>query len=340
MAKKTIKINDIIFEKIKFRYEFMDYGRTQTKSLIGKTLLDSFYPAEIAKLIVNNGPTNIKYDGYCLSERVSEDMNAKQLHISELTAMLGYTKTDITKILQAAKNKELSIILVGLGGTGSNFLHWLYKLCEWTGKKQIFTTLKGYDDDDFDTPNLLRIPFNPENEATISSKKALCIPGKFKVIAQSSQFAEARLTADNLSYTTTEKRRTFIYGAPDIGTREWLTGLDMQFFAATHRDNEYSIVANPDVDNELMMETYGKINLSMFFLNHLSMTLDFLSHIGNPDFKLQDVGANQELFKKDFVRMHAEKMVNGFKAGAKKLYAMQQNQRMQIDINIPEETRR
>ena len=53
--------------------------------------------------------------------------------------MLGYTKTDIGKILQAVKNRELQCILIGLGGTGSNFIHWLYEMSEWTGKTEIFT---------------------------------------------------------------------------------------------------------------------------------------------------------------------------------------------------------
>lgn len=342
MAKKQIKINDLIFEKIKFRYHFVDEAYVHDRSRQNKMLLDSIYPSAVAKTIAGRGiANNLNQRGYAISERVAEDLSAKRLHISELIAMLGYTKTDITKILQAVKHKGLSIVLIGLGGTGSNFLHWLYEMAEWTGKDRIFNRISSFDDDDYDVPNMLRIPFVPQFSTTaFNSKKANNIPKRFHTLANTFTTREERLT-DGMIKDTGMRRRlgargeTFIYGAPDIETREWLSASDYTFFAATHRDNEYSIVENPSVDNDLMMETYGKINLSMFFLNHLSMTIDFLEYLPTRTEDYKDQRVNETIIRSDFGDTFKDKLKDGFKAGSKKLYAIPEEGHTR-DVNLPE----
>ncbi|MHA2023923.1 MAG: hypothetical protein ACTSWQ_09715 [Candidatus Thorarchaeota archaeon] len=322
--KKQIQINDLIFEKVKFRYDFHDRSRVRIR---GKVLLDTLYPFELARAIKTN--VNIKkippsYDGYAISERVSEDLGAKKLHISELVAMLGYTKTDISKILQAVKNKELNCVLVGLGGTGSNFLHWLYEMSEWTGKSQIFRTIKSFDDDIFDVPNMLRIPFSPQlRDVMMDPFKVNCIPEKIWTTTHTRSLNQRKMeSTDLIPARIGNKRETFVYGAPDIATRTWLSAGEYTFFAATHRDGEYSIVENPTVDNDLMMETYGKINLSKFFLNHLSMTIDFLNYLKTADREYETQNENIEIVRKDFNGNFADQLTNGFKAGAKKLHVI------------------
>lgn len=339
MSKKTIDINDIIFEKIKFRYEFISYELRRIKK-VGSILMDSFYPAEIGRALINQRDlSNVQIDrGYCISQGAAKELNQRKLHVSELTTMLGYTKTDITKLLQIVKNRRLSATLVGLGGTGSNFLHWMYEICEWTGKTKIFKRVISYDDDYFDIPNMLRIPFLPENNTITSSKKTNCIPKKYMIIAEADNFIEKRMTKEDMSKYSELTNTHFIYGAPDIKTRSELSKEAVTFFAATHRDNEYSVVANPDVDNELMVETYGKINLSFFFLNHLSMTIKFLEYLaeGNP---LSEVGKNQEIFKHDFDEIYKNQIDNGFKSGSKKLFPVQATDNNRLILEIPENRR-
>ncbi len=349
MAKKQIQINDIIFEKIKFRYHFLTESRMGYRNARPKALVDSFYPAWIARKIINeqdDGRDITTGEGYAISERVAQDLNSKKLHISELITMLGYTKTDIGKILQAAKNKEVNLVLVGLGGTGSNMLNWTYEMSQWVGKERIFNRLKLFDDDEFDIPNMLRIPFIPQfSTESLNAKKTNTIPKKFQLIATRTELFSHRLNQEWISDRTAQTlglyRETIIYGAPDIGTREFLTSLPYTFMAATHRDNEYSIVENPSVDNDLMMETYGKINLTMFFLNHLSMTIDFLKHIGQrtTPYGLQENGTqveNETIVRNDFGEAFKAELAGGFKAGAKKLYVANE-ERSVIEINLPQE---
>jgi hypothetical protein len=339
---KTIQLNHLIFEKIKFRYDFFDTQRVYNRNQQNKLLLDSFYPFVLAKEIAfpANGVlkigSKVARDGYAISERVAEDLGCKKLHISELITMLGYTKTDISKLLQSVKNKQLSLLLVGLGGTGSNFIHWMSEMSEWTGKSKIFYKLSMYDDDDFDIPNMLRIPFIPEFRAVShDSKKVHCLPGKSLQLAEHTYKYQERLSAGNLMPTRVgPTTSSIIYGAPDIETRSWLSSSDFTFIAATHRDSEFSLVENPTVDDDLMMETYGKINLSKFLLNHLTMTIKFLEHLRDRD-RAYGVEGEHEILRANFDEMYRPQLETGFKAGAKKVYVFSGES---VELNVEEGT--
>jgi len=337
---KTIKLNNLIFEKVKFRYDFFDIARTNDRNRMSRLLLDSFYPYILAREIVAPNIGILSFlatsrDGYAISERVSEDLSCKKLHISELVTMLGYTKTDISKLLQAVKNKEFGLALVGLGGTGSNFLHWVFQMSEWTGKDRIFQSAHAYDDDDFDIPNMLRIPFIPEFRNQMqTAKKVDCLPRKFDKIASRWFTHPARMERKDLTSNGVGRLdRTIVYGAPDIATRRWLSDSPYTFIAATHRDSEFSLVENPAVDDELMMETYGKINVSKFLLNHLTMTIKFLEHLRDRD---RACGTTDEhsILRANFDEMYATQLADGFKAGSKKLFI---HSGVTEDLNLPEE---
>lgn len=348
---KQIKINHLIFEKIKFRYEFLSARFVNDRTRRNKLLLDSFYPYNLAMKIVNNGHQMHNHltegTGYAISERVAEDMNCRILHISELTSMLGYTKTDISKLLQSVKNKEYNIALVGAGGTGSNFMHWLYQMCEWTGKEQIFSKLYIADDDEYDIPNMLRVPFIPEYgraNGGDTSKKIDLLPKKFEVIAKNNTREAIKFEAASDAGPGTlvnarlgHRERTVVYGAPDIETRGWLTASNWTFIAATHRDNEFSLVENPAVDNDLMMETYGKITLSKFFLNHLTMTIKFLQNLSD---RTEVFGTTEErvLLRENFNELYETELSSGFKAGSKKLFAVGTESLMAVELDLPEGT--
>ena len=327
---KQIKINEIIFEKISFRYHLFSDEGIHDRLRHNKMFLDSFYPFLIANKIVE--PTSHimlaqrSNDGFAISERVAADMNARQLHISELITMLGYTKTDISKLLQGVKNKELELILVGLGGTGSNFLYWAYEMAEWTGKTQIFKKMFMFDEDDFDVPNMLRIPFIPQFNTSEHALKTNCVPKKYDMLSSRTRRYSDFLTEDMMENNmfTTNPAKTIIYGAPDIHTREFLSASPYTFVAGTHRDSTVSMVENPAVDNDLMMETYGKINLSTFFLNHLTLTIEFLSYLQARETQFGST-AEQTLMISNFGTRYNGQINDGFKAGAKKLF-------------IPEET--
>lgn len=337
--EKTIEINKIIFTQIENRYHFLNRDRFTGREYSGKLIADSFYPQFVCRNIANIRQPSLGTvkNSYAISERIAKDMGIKKLHISELITMLGYTKTDISKLLQNVKNRNIQIILVGIGGTGSNFLYFMHELTQWVGKDSIFQKIDAYDKDSYDVPNLLRIPYIPKTESNIldMTSKVGTIPKEFKLISNRFNSHTINLTKELIESSGSDKTRTVIYGAPDMETREWLYHNNHTFIAATHKDNEYSIIENPEIDQDLIIETYGKINLSMFFMNHLSMTISFLKHLAERTEPLGDYPGevntktgksvhgkrkNFTIDTKDFAVKHSDKIINGFKSGAKKLY--------------------
>lgn len=341
--QKQIKINNILFTQIENRYHFLHRDRYGIRTFGGKLIVDSFYPQYVCREIANVRQPSLGAvkNSYAISDRIAKELGCKQIHISELITMLGFTKTDISKLLQGVKNKGLNIILVGIGGTGSNFLYFMHKMTEWVGKDEIFVSVSAYDADKYDVPNMLRIPFIPKlpGNFTNGPQKVVSIPPELKLLSRLFSSNHVNFLPQTLTSLvasrSVEKKNTILYGAPDMATREWMSNSDFTFIAATHKDNEYSLIENPEIDQDLIIETYGKINLSMFFMNHLSMTIRFLEELrdrtepfGTYPGPVKEDGSPGELIKRmnhtidsqDFMVKHEQKMLTGFKAGAKKLY--------------------
>lgn len=326
--KKTMHINDIILDQIRFRYKFYNRRIGGIDRKVNSFILSDYvYPTEIANSILSNEPilrlalTN----RLAISERVSRDLSIPKINIADLCAMLGYTKTSIAKILNAIKRKKINLILVGAGGSGSNFLHWTYEMMEWIGKSHIFDQVRVYDDDQFDVPNLLRIPFLFDNNQQ-STEKVNSLPAKFIFLAKTYRRYPCKMEFDNLNK---EAKGYVFYGAPDIRTRELLDNIGAKFYSATHQDNSYKIVYRPRVDDDLILETYGKINLSTFFMNHLKMTINFLTHLGSDDFSAP-IEPNTVMTVGNMDAMSQDE--GFFKSGSKKIYLPTESQLREITI--------
>jgi hypothetical protein len=96
----------------------------------------------------------------CISPMIAKRMNLDAIHISELCAMLGYSRRDVKKLLLGVKAKKEKLALLGAGGSGSNFIFFLDEMIKWTNTINVFDELRIYDADDFEFHNLPRIPFD------------------------------------------------------------------------------------------------------------------------------------------------------------------------------------
>ena len=84
------------------------------------------------------------------------------------------------------------------------------------------------------------------------------------------------------------KSKIVTYGAPSIANRNFLSSLG-NFVSATHANNTASLWLNPTSDDNLQIETYGLIQLNSFFMNQLSMAIEFLKILATPGtLELQD----------------------------------------------------
>ena len=259
-------------------------------------VIDSWFPIELAWIYRNPDSTFYDYDPdetrafWAISPVVAKVYGCRKLDISDLVKILGYSKTEITNILRMVRKKEYRIILAGMGGTGSNFVYWLEELVRWTRIWDPFHALMAMDDDRFDMSNIPRIPFDLSamkvGETTIGApverrpEKTIVVT-ETPHVARTIRMRNFRLTEKGLE-TLNVDGRIVVYGAPDLETRQWLSeARQYPFFAGTHGGNRYYLLQNPRQNTDIQIETYGKINLAVFFMNQLKMTIEFLRKLAD-----------------------------------------------------------
>lgn len=320
------------------RYHFPHLMFGNHRESLG-SISDAMLPTFIAKQIRGETPLTGSSDTYarqtpCLSERTAKMIGAQLIPTQDIVTMLGYTKTEIGKLLQSVKNKELKLHIIGAGGTGSNFLWWLTKLCQLTGKKHIFNILKVYDDDSFDAINMIRIPFIPAESTDDIPLKVDIIPRECEVVAKKFFRISSRFDASNVSVNP----RTVVYGAPDLETRATLSSSDLRFIAGTHKDDEYQLIENPEIDTDIQIETYGKVNVSVFFLNQIMMTINFLEYLSATNFaedqRQNYVIMQNPMFDED---QPGRFKVREFRSGGKRYYVEKLMQNLNTTTILPDE---
>ena len=335
--KKRLYPNDIIANDIMFRYLMYNPERARhrlPRNKFGNMFMDSFYPFKICKSVTDPANTrrleviDTMIDGYAISDIVANDMNVKKLHISELITMLGYNKTAITKLLRNVKLKKLIICLVGFGGSNTNFLHWIYEMAAWTKQPNIFHRIFVVEPERFEVSNMLRVPFQPKFKYIDSSDplKATMIPKRFNYITDNLLNHLERVDSSLINNYKRNNHETIYYGAPDMETRRFLANSPETFISCTHQDSRFALRKNPRIESDAIIETYGQINLSMFFMGHLYMTIKFLEYLGNTHESIiyEEPQPEEEIYAFDFLTEFEEQMQKGFKSGSKKLHMINQ----------------
>ena len=309
------------------RYDFIEYEYLKP-SQKGFGIIDSIYPNELWKKESNLLASSLKTGVVAISEKVSKDLGVPQLHISDLVSFFGYNKTNISKILLSVKKKNFDILVLGFGGTGTNFIHWMSKMAEWTNIHHIFGRMIVADNDFFDSTNLLRVPFILPEKASKILRKVMYFTDYAK-IAKNSIKSHDFVNEKNLNINY------IYYGAPDLETRKMLHEKKVPFIAATHRDNACALMLRPEMDTDLMVETYGKIALTPFFMNHIRMTIAFLEYLGHDDTTFESMqGEEKSIFNFDFAEAHKDEIENGTRIGGRTVYPIIANKDNITTINI------
>ncbi len=325
---KEININKILIKQIIHRYQMVAYNKLKiSEKKYG--IIDSVYPLELLQKDENLITEPIRQGCVAISERIAKDLDIPQLHISELATFYGETKTSISKMLLAVKKKQFNLLIIGYGGTGTNFLHWLSKMAEWTNTHHIFEKMIIADDDYFDSTNLLRVPFIlPETHGNNLKKKIYY----FKDYAGLTKRIEKR-------YHNIDKNNLMedyiYYGAPDLDTRKMLYEKNARFIAATHRDNQCSLMLRPKLDTELMIETYGKITLTPFFMNHIKMTIEFIKYLSDPETTMESMlGEEKSILSFDFTKKHTEEIEHGIRLSGRTVYPVVSTKHNTAEIEV------
>ena len=254
--------------------------------------------------------------------------------------MLGYKKQDIKTLLDTVKAKKIDISLLGLGGTGMNFFHWAEELCHFVNTINIFKSVVVFDYDRVDLTNLFRFPrvINPSSSyqnADFGMYKISMIPNK-TVLADRLDKSTHKITAGSLGIIRTKESdkngkaisllettytlnsnyiNTVFYGAPDIATREMILNYkNLKFVSATHGNDDCQLYIRPEQDGSIQIESYGMINLSVFFMNQLKMTIGFLELLASDT----DLTQTQSVMEYSFAKEYSNGRIS--KAGLNRTY--------------------
>jgi len=310
--KTTIDLKDVIIDKIRFKYECPpENSSIAAKSKPGDiVIIDSIFPTHFCNTFkkseyISNiySPNSARGSLQAISTFVADSLYTPKIHISDLCEILGITKQDITVLLQKVKDKQFNITLLGYGGTGFNWNYWMSELSLWTNIPHIFEYVTVYEYDTLDITNILRIPENLNTQTQTSTYKNTLVSNKVAFFTKLNRISQP---FDESSLKKKTYKNNIFYGAPDIKTRQILSEKkNAVFISATHKDDECELYLNPPQDSEVQIESYGKIKLDVFFMNHLRMTIAFLETLLSEE--INDTNS-KSLFSYDFANDYRERI--------------------------------
>lgn len=337
MPTQTVSIGELIADKIKVRYAEITHRTMGSTNMV----VDAFYPTYVRQSLVS-GMQAPALGKKCsaISPFVASELGVYQIPIEDLTSMLGYKKIEIKKMLEAVKAKKIELVLAGLGGTGMNFMHWATELCNYTNTVNVFEEILIYDQDSVDLTNIFRFPqsLNPGtaysdsgsnmykiqmiSSASILSRKEIQKRFQFITAGVLSILITRDFNEDGKLVSVMPRREIradvkdkVFYGAPDIESREMFAEFpEVKFVSGTHGNDDCQLFIKPVQDSSIQIESYGMINLSIFFMNQLKLTLSFLELLASDT----DLTQSNLIMEYSFSKEYANGRIN--KAGMNRTY--------------------
>ena len=313
-----INIKNNIIEGLRSRYLFVD----RPKNGLANVVVDSFLPRLLYKykLDVHNMYMEEKLQlpktSVAISPFTANIFNIKQIPITQLIRILGYTEKYIKELFKKVKELQYTFVYAGAGGTGINTAVWMYELANMSNVINIFKKIYVFDNDTVEFSNLLRFPINPSvvniGDSTYKIKVIAPYLQKLSLTNISTHrsylangylpyelFTNERVRTESghVQYNYTTREKVVLYGAPSLEFRNLLSKCG-NFISATHMNNECSLYLNPYQEESLQVESYGMIQLNSFYMNQLKMTIMLLEFLAtNPNLKEQDKLINSFEFK-------------------------------------------
>lgn len=280
---------------------------------------------------------NISSSATMIHRGFARMLGFRELPLDDMLTMIGYTKERIHKLLVNVRAKKFNIAFAGYGGVGTNTIYWLTELCNMSNIQGLFNKLIVTDFDTLSLDNIFRMPnpfkifpaskhirFNsyhsyPSNYNALH--KVDTIPANSLKALSTKTPCIARMELNRNVFISSNLYKVtdwIVYGAPTIESRKrfsqildnnitnyddlYLTGCIKAFISATHANNICGLTINPTyVENEtnLMIESYGIIQLNVFFFNQLRLAISFLEALEK--YSLEELNSfRDEEFLKDY----------------------------------------
>lgn len=277
-AKKDNKL--ISIEDIKAVYSIMDRN----------TMYEDWNKSHTMESKLDDG-------SYLFNPNMARIMHCNVVPTKTIFNILGEDENVVKDNLETIIKKKLDIVIVGLGGSMSNFVYWTERLAEYFGiKEHIFKSALIYEEDKLEVSNLFRIPLDYISPLYLKSINIDTRKGYSKALMMynTKQFCKEFVLVDrylneNDDFKRIDNAYDFIIGSPILKTRDLLSKATNKFICPLHSNNDLYIFENPKIENfETMIESYGSINLSYFFLNMFKMTLECLNLMATRKELLQD----------------------------------------------------
>jgi len=249
---------------------------------------------------------------FAISPLTANLFDAELIPTETLCRLLGYSKRKLNTLFTKVKDRKLTIGFVGAGGTGINTIYWLSQISDFLGMSNIFECVDIFDEDVLEFSNLLRFPIDPR-VVQLHSATPFKVNLAYKLACNLSRdvdtyrhylpsVEEFGSSGMPYGYTTGNdetRSNVVLYGAPEIGSRDALSNIG-NFICATHADTSCSVHLNPTHGNDLniQVETYGKIQLSSFFMNQLKMAITLIEILADTSIDLQ--AKNKSLLEYEF----------------------------------------
>lgn len=262
------------------------------KSGLNNVIVDSFIPRlmyrysfDISSMQEN---ANFPKTSLTVSEWFSDLFGIQQVHIEQMIRLVGYRPSTIKKLLRQVKTAKRDIVFIGYGGTNVNTIYWLTKLCNYFGIVNLFKKVDIFEDDYVELSNMLRFP-KSMSRIHASTERV----HKLDILEENEMNTLATKWESQKRYFQSghfyKYRNAVIYGAPNLATRQRMVESELlpKVITGTHSQNSCYIHANPEVDTDIQIETYGLIPLASFFMNQFRMAIGFLEILAAGDEELE-----------------------------------------------------
>lgn len=255
-------------------------------------------------------------NAYFINPNMAKIFKKNVLSIELMLNMLGYDLKEVGELLKKVSNKKLSIMMVGLGGTMSNFVYFATEIAKLTRlKNNIFKNVIVYDNDKLEVSNLPRIPIDYISPIFLQNNYFLnkLSNNKVNMLFNVDKLGDNVITQTQKLYKREDFGKNFnwVIGTPTIQTRTLISEVTNKFICPMHSNNElYIFIAPKVIGSDLMFETYGRIKLSKFFFNMLEMTIQCLKLMLNDNY---DDKAGEMIYQYSIDNIDIEKNMINFK---------------------------
>lgn len=202
------------------------------------------------------------------------------ISIRTLCGICNVNYTQLKEDIKTFAKNKTNLMSIGLGGASSAILHYIDRIADEFHVDKPINELIVYEDDILDITNLPRImlDYMESREKEGGDTGAISNISKLKLL-DGYKAARAIIPQANKFRPQSLPDNYIVFGALDVETRVKMIG---KYYATFHTDNSAYLYYTPKYDEQdarLVQETYGKVDITNFFLNMFKLTAEFISDI-------------------------------------------------------------